>query len=201
MHPTARMLVYIAAALAVPRLATPHLALVLGLGLSLAWRRAVPVANLLWRARWLFLLLVVGGAYNLPGQAVWLSLGAFSPTWQGLAFGFSHALRLLCLFLLLDLLVLALPREPQLAGLHGLLRPLRVVGLDAGRATVRLGLTLGLMERPPGERLGLAGIFSGNHDFDDDRVEYRLPAIPWRGRDSLALLGMCAALVLLWRYA
>lgn len=201
MHPTARIVAYVGAAVAVPFLSTPLLAGLVALALGMAWRRVVPVGNLLWRARWLFLLLIVGSAYNLPGAAVWLPLGGLSPTWEGVALGLNHALRLLCLFLLLDLLVLAIPRAPQLAGLHGLLRPLRVFGLDAGRATVRLGLTLNLMERPPGERLGLRGLLETGAETDAGVDEYQLPAIPWRPRDTLALLGIGAALAGLWRYA
>jgi hypothetical protein len=201
MHPTARIVLYLISALVLPGLSHFGLGCVLGVTLPTLARRAPQVGRLLWRTRWLFLLLFLGNAYSHPGTAVWLGAEWLSPTWQGLAAGASHVLRLLAILLLLDALVLAMPRTTQLAGIHGLLAPFSFLGLDAGRATVRLGLTLDAMEQPPTRRGGLREIFGRADAESEGESSFLLALAPWRARDGMLLLSGGMAMILLWRFA
>jgi energy-coupling factor transporter transmembrane protein EcfT len=201
MHPSARILLYLFSALAVPGLSFFALGCLVGFALVTARRRLAALASLFWRTRWLFLLLFLGNGYNLPGEPVLTTLGTYAPTWEGLAQGLNHCLRLLTILLLLDVLVLALPRGPQLAGLYGVLRPLAFLGIDAGRTAVRLDLTLQAMERPLAERGRLRELLIDSGGDAAETSQYELPIIRWRSRDVWLLILATALLVVLWRYA
>jgi hypothetical protein len=201
MHPTARIVLYLISALVIPGLSFFGLGCVLGMAGVVSLRRRARVGRLLWRTRWLFLLLVLGNAYSLPGEPIHLGADWLSPTIEGLGMGVSRALHLLAILVLLDALVLALPRDTQLAGIYGLLRPLGFLGVDARRATVRLGLTLAAMERPVTERRGLRELVSDPEATVHGEDEFTLTLAPWRGRDGVLLLSGMLAMAVLWRYA
>ncbi|MBM4189993.1 MAG: hypothetical protein FJ210_04655 [Betaproteobacteria bacterium] len=155
-HPAARITVYVFLAVLVPLLPAiliPWLTLVV---LALHWPRRRSLLQLLRRTRWLFLMLFVSYAWVLPGEPLWLALGAWTPTVEGVAAGLLQATRLLLLLSLLDLWVLALDTPALLTGLLSLIYPLRRLGVDAERIAVRLALTLRAMENPPGLREAMA---------------------------------------------
>lgn len=200
MHPSARIVLYVFSALVVPGLSFFGLGCVLGAVLVGIRQRFAAVSRLLWRTRWLFLLIFLGYAYNQPGEPLLPALGNVSPSHEGMLLGAVSCLRLLLILLLLDLLVLALPREPQLAGLYGVLQPASGFGIDAERATLRLGLTLEAMERPLVER-GTLGELLSEVDAPQDAQTFLLTRYAWQVRDA-ALLGMgILTLSLLWRFA
>lgn len=146
MHPASRILIYLAAALALPGLPFFMLPFLLLAALALLLRQHRSAFALVWRTRWLMLVLIFGYAYSLPGAPLLPGLGAFSPSLEGAGHGLRSALGLLALLLWLDVLVLALPAGDLLGGIYQLSRPLRWLGLDGARAALRLGLTLKAVE-------------------------------------------------------
>jgi energy-coupling factor transporter transmembrane protein EcfT len=201
MHPSARILMYLISALAIPGLSFFGLGCALGLALIGIRQRLGAVSRLLWRTRWLFLLLFLGYAYSQPGEALLMALGSVSPTLEGLWLGTTQGLHLLAILLLLDVLVLAMPRERQLAGLYGLLRPLAWLGVAAERTTLRLGLTLQGMERPIAERERLRDLFLDTDASDSGDLNFQLDLLPWTRRDGVFLLSGVLLLGGLWRFA
>ena len=146
MHPASRIVTYLMAALVIPGLPFFMLPILLLFPvLVFAWRRQHPV-RLVWRTRWLILILLLGYAYSLPGAPAIEAVGDWSPSLTGLARGGQQVLRLVILLMWLDLLVLSMPGGRLMAGLHTLLRPLAWLGVDSERITLRLGLTLRAIE-------------------------------------------------------
>jgi len=197
LHPASRILTYLMAALVIPGLPFFMLAIPLlgALSILVAQRRAP--TRLLWRTRWLLLVLTLGYAYGLPGQALLPGLGDFSPTLEGLMHGSEQALRLLVLLLWLDILVLAQSPDRLLGGLYQMLLPFARFGLDCRRAALRLGLTLKAIESMERGRGNLSCM------LDPDGA----PALPTRFQiqsrplapvDVLAPLAMLLAMVSLW---
>jgi energy-coupling factor transport system permease protein len=157
-HPASRILIYLLAALAIPGLPFFMLPILLLVALlALIVQRRAPL-RLLWRTRWLLLVLLLGYAYSLPGEPVWQALGSASPSWEGGRHGVEQAARLIVLLLWLDMLVLCLPANELLAGLYQLMRPLSWIGLDPRRAALRLGLTLRAIEDLERGRGNLRGL-------------------------------------------
>lgn len=152
MHPGSRILIYVLAALVIPGLSFFALSLLLPGALVALARMGRSPFRLLWRTRWLFLVLVLGYGFGIPGDPVWLGLGEWAPTWPGLATGGEQAARLVLLLLWLDVLVLALTPVQMLSGLHTLLSPLCVFRVDTARIALRLALTLKAIESLEQER-------------------------------------------------
>lgn len=146
MHPASRILIYLLAALAIPGLHFFVLSVLFlfAIGALIVQRRA-PL-SLIFRTRWLLLILLFGYAYSFPGESIWPALGIFAPSWEGVWQGAEQAVRLIVLLLWLDVLVLRLPADDLLSGLYQLIRPFTRFGVNPGRVALRLGLTLRAIE-------------------------------------------------------
>jgi len=195
-HPSLRLLLWAAVVLLLQRLAGPGLALLLVLAYILAggtvrsrWSRLV------WRSRWLLLVLALTYLLSTPGEAV---VAGYWPTWEGLLTGLEQAGRIVAVLGAVGWLLATTPVERLVAGIYGLALALR--GRRAGqgraeRAAVRLALVLRYAEnaRASDWRLLL-------REPVDDRLEpvaIDLPALSGRDR-SLALLAVVLAVVFVW---
>ena len=190
LHPASRILIYLLAALAIPGLPFIVLPMLCVLALTLLIGGKQAPFRLIWRTRWLLLVLMFGYAYSIPGESVWIELGAAAPSQEGLRHGLEQASRLLVLLLWLDLLVLRLSSEALLSGLYQLLRPLVRLGADPGRIALRLGLTLRAIEGLERGRGNLRALLAA--DFTPALPDgIRIGLVPLRILDWLlpALLG------------
>ncbi len=161
MHPASRILIYLLAALAIPGLSFFLLSICFAAALAfLVLVRRSPL-RLVWRTRWLLLVLVLGYAYGLPGEPLLAGLGEYAPSLEGMLHGARQALALTTLLLWLDILVLALSSERLLGGLYRLLVPLSRVGIDGPRVALRLGLTLKAIEGMERGRGNLISLLEG----------------------------------------
>lgn len=186
MHPAVRILAYALSALVVPGLSHFQLGVVCGVALLADLRHLRGALTLLRRARWLFLLMLLAYAYQIPGDALWPDLGDFSPSRAGALEGLLQASRLAALLLLLHILVLRLPAAALLTGIHSVLRPLAMFGLDPQRAALRLALTLQAMDQPPGWKV-LARMLHDPAAVPQQPLQCRLQTRPLLQRDWLAL--------------
>lgn len=197
MHPASRILTYLIAALATPGLPFFLVALLTLAALPLlAVLRRAPV-RLMWRARWLLLVLILGYAYGLPGEPLLPALGDYSPSHAGLLHGSQQALRLLLLLLWLDILVLAQPSDRLLEGLYRLASPFSALGVDSQRAALRLGLTLQAIERLERGRGNLARLLDADAGGDLPGG-FSIRMHPLRPLDLLAPTVLLGALLALW---
>jgi len=127
---------------------------------------------------------------------LWPLLGQVSPSREGLLSGLLGGARLMVMLMFLQFLVLALPRERLLAGIHGLLHPLARLGLDPDRASLRLSLTLLAMERRPGPHVFrdlLAGRAPG-HDLPVAQILHVYPRTRLDGFALILALGLAGVL-------
>lgn len=192
MHPASRILTYLMAALVIPGLSFFLLPILLLLPLLVLIRYHRNPLQLLWRTRWLLLILLLGYAYSLPGEAALAMLGDWSPSLPGLARGGQQVLRLVILLMWLDLLVLRLDSERLMAGLYALMKPFSAKGA-AERISLRLGLTLRAIEGQTRGRGNLARLFDTASDELPERIT--LSVEPLRLRDFLPpLLALGAGL-------
>ncbi len=143
LHPAARILVWLTFALFLPWLGLTALAAItlLLLPILLAAFRS-PFIRQLSRTRWLLLSIFLVYALATPGENLLETLGAFSPTREGLHAGAMQAWRLAILLATLSLLLAATPGKQLLSGMAGLLRPWRKLGVPDERIAARVWLTL-----------------------------------------------------------
>jgi energy-coupling factor transporter transmembrane protein EcfT len=188
------------AALAIPGLPFFWMPILLmGVLPALVLRRGSPL-RLIWRTRWLLLVLLFGYAYSLPGEPLWSVLADYSPSREGCRHGLEQAARLVVLLLWLDLLVLRLPADALLAGLYQLFRPFSGIGLDPQRAALRLGLTLRAIEGLERGRGNLRSLLDADFKIElPSQVTLRLAPLRWTDIAMPALLGL--GLLVVWLLA
>lgn len=192
MHPTAALIIWLAAVLAAQFLGYAGLgllAIVLLLARPALWRGWLIYVR---RARWLLLTLWLILAYNTPGEA--LGDRAWAPTLEGIAEANLQAVRLVMLLGCLAWLFAHLGRDGLVSALWGLLRPLHSIGLDVGRLVVRLSLVLDNLQTPP-EKGAWKKMLHGEPDFGVGPEVLHLSQPPWAGRDML-LIGAVMCLLL-----
>lgn len=108
------------------------------------WNRFVRLA---WKARWLWLAMIILYGWTVPGILLWPS--EWSPTRAGLEAGILRIERLVLLLVALAKLMSVLSLPQIAAGIYLLSAPLAWMGLDRRALAVRLALTLELVEKTP----------------------------------------------------
>lgn len=109
----------------------------------------IPLWRLLYRTRWLALVLLLSYAYTLPGSLLWPSLGWASPSVEGMQQGALRVARLALMLAGLAVLLASTARARLIYGLYVLSRPLGWLGFDRRALAVRLSLTLDYVEQAP----------------------------------------------------
>lgn len=105
--------------------------------------------RLLRRARWLLLTLLLVVAWGVPGEPLW-DLGSLqAPTYEGLYEASTQLGRLAMVLAAVAVLLETTTIDCLMSGLHVLLRPFRILGLEVDRAVVRLSLALYYAEQMP----------------------------------------------------
>ena len=200
MHPSARILIAILSALALPGLSFFYL-LVLSLPLVL-FGLATPLRsfNLLRRARWLFVGIVLIYAYQLPGPAM-IDGWTWGPSQIGIEAGVMQAWRLAAMLLLIDLLLLRLPVEALLSGLYVLLSPLKGLGFSVEAVSVRLGLTLKALAQGAQRGLVNLSLAIAEARAADLPATVTIHRYPWRLADSASVVSVFLLAAWSWQTA
>ena len=198
-NPTVLFLAWIALAVAIPWfsvavLGATSVLLVLGawaVGVGACWR-------LVRRTRVLIIALIALYAFATPGTPIFP--GWETPTQEGLLSGALQAWRLLLMLVALTILLISLNRDQLLAGIYGLLAPLKPLGLPLERIAVRLWLTLHYAESAAStaslrERWEAALIVP---DGQSEHITLELAAVQPRDFVFMVGYGVLLAGALLW---
>ena len=202
LHPAHRLCCWLLAVVAIQCLSNMPLVLslavlpLLGRTIVLRWLRLVH------RARWLLLTLLIVVAWGVAGEAVWEQGGLWSPTHEGLAEAANQLGRLVLVLAAVAALLQTTPMARLMAGMHVLLRPFAICGLDVDRAVVRLSLALHYAEQMPAanwkkllvpgrssESIAVAGPLVLGLDVPEPRLSDWLAVLVM----SILLTGMCLA--------
>jgi energy-coupling factor transporter transmembrane protein EcfT len=149
-HPTTRLMVFLALLVGVQCLPGAALAAVFLLLPLCASRVRQRSWRLVWRARWLLASLLVVFSWGVAGEPLWQ--GAPAPTFEGLREAATHLGRLVLVLIGVAAFLEAMPLAELLAATHGLLKPLRYFGIDPARGVIRLMLVLRYVETMPRPR-------------------------------------------------
>ena len=147
LHPTTQIVLGLSLLIASSGLSFFY-CLLLALSIAfLLWMRRDPLAwKWVSRARYLLFVPPIIYGYVTPGESLSSVLGAWSPTWEGLAIGGIQSLRLLTALVGLRLILGTLTANQLATGLVTLLSPLAQLGFNVERFVRRLTLTLAYIE-------------------------------------------------------
>jgi energy-coupling factor transporter transmembrane protein EcfT len=148
-------------------------------------------ARLLWKARWLWLALVLLYAWTVPGTLLWPS--DYSPSLEGLQAGLVRVARLALLLAALARLLSEFTPQQLAGGIYLLAKPFGSLGLDRRALAVRLALTLERLEQPGKDRSWLEELKSPFDTFTGPE-EMRLSIAQVGLRDMLLLFAAVALL-------
>lgn len=150
LHPTVRLVLWGAAVASTQLLPLYGLTALGGMILpAAALLSKVRFFLLLKRARWLLLSIAILFALATPGVLLMPELASLGPTREGITLGLTQLMRLVLVLAMLAVLLQFTPLDDLVSGLYGLLRPLAWLGLDRGRAALRLLLVLRYVESAP----------------------------------------------------
>lgn len=198
LHPTAALIVWLAAVLVTQMLGFAGLTVLLllfvvgGVTVCRTWLRY------LFRSRWLLLALWLVLAYHTPGDA-WLEQD-WLPTLEGMHDATLQSLRLAVMLAALAWLFSRLGREGMLGALWGLFRPLAGYVTGVERVVVRLSLVFSNLDvRLPGWSWRQVLLEDAPQTSDGGgSVTLCLPV--WSGRDTVACgviaLGLLGVVIL-----
>lgn len=112
----------------------------------LMWHKTQTFLHALRRFRWFFLVMLLIFSLNTPGEHLANWPFAISPTYEGLAAGFTQMLRVIVMLACVSLLLGANTKQQLIAGFYFLLQPLSLLGIAVERFAARLWLTLHYVE-------------------------------------------------------
>lgn len=197
MHPSCALIIWLAAVIGAQFVGYAGLLLLIGAAVLLTPALTARWWAYVWRARWLVLTLWLILAYNTPGEAVHDM--AWAPTFEGMAEANLQAARLVTMLACLAWLFLRLGHEGMIAGLWGLLQPVRALGFDVERVVVRLSLVLENLQEPP-EKGAWKRMLAAQPSESSGQESLYLSLAPWHLSDSLLVvasgLGLMGAALL-----
>ena len=148
MHPFVKIACFFFLLLLLQYLSASSIAVLCGLICLLAAVLNLPhFSQLIKRMRWLFLSLLLVYAYATPGEYLAFLPLNVAPSFEGLHLGLMQIGKLLIAVASLSALFASASKSQLMAGLWTLLSPLRLVGLNVERFTVRMLLTLHYVEQ------------------------------------------------------
>jgi energy-coupling factor transport system permease protein len=148
MHPFVKIACFFFLLLLLQYLSASSIAVLCGLICLLATVLNLPhFSQLIKRMRWLFLSLLLVYGYATPGEYLAFLPLNVAPSFEGLHLGLMQIAKLLIAVASLSALFASASKSQLMAGLWTLLSPLRLVGLNVERFTVRMLLTLHYVEQ------------------------------------------------------
>jgi energy-coupling factor transport system permease protein len=148
MHPFVKIACFFFLLLLLQYLSPSTIAVLCGLICLLAAVLNLPhFSQLIKRMRWLFVSLLLVYGYATPGEYLAFLPLNVAPSYEGLHLGLMQIDKLLIAVASLSALFASASKSQLMAGLWTLLSPLRLVGLNVERFTVRMLLTLHYVEQ------------------------------------------------------
>jgi energy-coupling factor transport system permease protein len=196
MHPFVKIACFFFLLLLLQYLSPSTIAVLCGLICLLAAVLNLPhFSQLIKRMRWLFVSLLLVYAYATPGEYLAFLPLNVAPSYEGLRMGLMQIAKLLIAVASLSALFASASKSQLMDGLWTLLAPLRLMGLNVERFTVRMLLTLHYVEQmavQPKLKLDFSQLdkLALASDEPDARLPLILaqPAFSWFDKAMLSLM-------------
>ena len=147
MHPFVKILLFVFTLLLMSNLSNACILLIcLMLFSYAAWLARGSFIRVVKRMKWLFISIFIIYAFGTPGEYIQQIPASVAPTVEGCILGVVQIAKLLIALATLSILFATSSKEQLMIGLHLLLSPLNLLGLNTNKFTARLLLTLDYVE-------------------------------------------------------
>ena len=204
MHPFVKILLFIFTLLLMSYLSNAYLLLMcLFLFAYATWLARSDFLRVVRRMKWLFISIFVIYAFGTPGEYIQHIPASAAPTVEGCILGGGQIAKLLIALATLNILFATSSREQLMIGLHLLLSPLNLLGLNTNRFTARLLLTLDYVEELAAKEKfkfdQLDNMLSTTELLNKDRVIV-LENIPFKWSDILVVMVLLVSTIALFYF-
>lgn len=147
MHPFVKILLFIFTLLLMSYLSNVYLLFMcLILSIYAIWLARSGFLSVLKRMKWLFISIFIIYTFGTPGEYIRHIPASVAPTVEGCVLGGMQIAKLLIALATLSILFATSSKEQLMIGLHLLLSPLNLLGMNTNKFTARLLLTLDYVE-------------------------------------------------------
>ncbi len=204
MHPFVKILLFIFTLLLMSYLSNAYLLLMcLFLFAYATWLARSDFLRVVRRMKWLFISIFVIYAFGTPGEYIQHIPASAAPTVEGCILGGGQIAKLLIALATLNILFATSSREQLMIGLHLLLSPLNLLGLNTNRFIARLLLTLDYVEELAAKEKfkfdQLDNMLSTTELLNKDRVIV-LENIPFKWSDILVVMVLLVSTIALFYF-
>jgi len=157
------------------------------------------------RMKWLFISIFIIYAFSTPGEYIQYLPASVAPTFEGCFLGGVQIAKLLIALAILSILFTTSSKEQLMIGLHLLLSPLNLLGLNTNKFTARLLLTLDYVEELAAKekfKFGfdqLENMLSTTEIAHKDRIIV-LESIPFKWNDILVVMLLVISTIVLFYF-
>lgn len=147
MHPFVKILLFLFTLLLMSYLSNTYLIIMCLILFAYAtWLARSSFLRVVKRMKWLFISIFIIYAFSTPGEYIQYLPANVAPTFEGCFLGVVQIAKLLIALAVLSILFTTSSKEQLMIGLHLLLSPLNLLGLNTNKFTARLLLTLDYVE-------------------------------------------------------
>ncbi len=206
MHPFVKILLFIFTLLLMSYLSNPYvLVLCLALFIYAVWLERGGFLRVVKRMKWLFISIFIIYAFGTPGEYIQHIPASVAPTVEGCVLGVLQIAKLLIALAILSILFATSSKEQLMIGLHLLLLPLNLLGLNTNKFIARLLLTLDYVEELAAKEKfkfrfdQLDNMLSTTELIHKDR-EITLQSLPFKWSDILVVMVLIISTIALFYF-
>ena len=207
MHPFVKILLFIFTLLLMSYTSNTYLLpMSLILFVYAAWLARSGFLRVVKRMKWLFISIFIIYAFSTPGEYMQYIPASVAPTVEGCLLGIVQIAKLLIALATLSILFATSSKEQLMIGLHLLLSPLNLLGLNTNKFTARLLLTLDYVEELAAKEKfkfrfdQLDNMLSTTELDHKDRVIV-LESIPFKWSDIIAVMVLLVSTITLFYFS
>jgi energy-coupling factor transporter transmembrane protein EcfT len=206
MHPFVKILLFIFTLLLMSYMSNAYLLpMSLILFVYATWLARSDFLRVVRRMKWLFISIFIIYAFGTPGEYIQYIPVSVAPTVEGCVLGVMQIAKLLIALAVLSILFATSSKEQLMIGLHLLLSPLNLLGLNTNKFTARLLLTLDYVEELAAKEKfkfkfdQLDNMLSTTEQVNKDRVIV-LESMPFKRNDILVVMVLILSVITLFYF-
>ena len=207
MHPFVKILLFIFTLLLMSYLSNVYLLIMcLVLFVYATWLARGSFLRVVKSMKWLFISIFIIYAFGTPGEYIQHIPAVVAPTIEGCLLAIVQIAKLLIALAILSILFATSSKEQLMIGLHLLLSPLNLLGLNTNKFTARLLLTLDYVEELAAKEKfrfkfdQLDHMLSATELVHKDRVIV-LQSFPFKWTDMLVVIVLIVSTIALFYFA